>query len=133
MKFAWIHTEKAHYPVTKLCRWLGVTPSGYHAWRQRPESAHTQRDRKLKVLIRASFDTHKSRYGSPRIYGDLQDANEPVSKKRVARLMREDGFKARPRKRFKNTTMSDHDQPVADNVLDRQFTADTVSVRRTPS
>lgn len=129
MKFAWIHTEKAHYPVTKLCRWLGVTPGGYHAWRQRPEAAHTQRDRKLKVLIRASFDAHKSRYGSPRIYEELQDAQEPVSKKRVARLMREEGLKARPRKRFKNTTMSDHDQPAADNVLDRQFTAEAPNQR----
>jgi len=129
VKFAWIHTEKAHYPVTKLCRGLGVTPSGYHAWRQRPESVHTQRDRKLKVLIRASCDAHKSRYGSPRIYGELQDAQEPVRKKRVARLMREDGLKARPWKRFKNTTMRDHDQPVADNLLDRQFTAEAPNQR----
>jgi transposase InsO family protein len=129
VKFAWIHVEKASYPVTKLCRWLGVTPSGYYAWRIRPESAHARRDRQLKVLIHASFDTHKSRYGSPRIYGDLQDAKEPVSKKRVARLMREDGLKARPRKRFKCTTMSDHDQPVADNLLDRQFTADAPNQR----
>lgn len=129
MKFRWIHTEKAEYPVSKLCRWLDVTPSGYYAWCRRPESAHRRRDRQLKVLIRASFDAHKSRYGSPRIYGDLQDAQEPVSKKRVARLMQEDGLKARPRKRFKNTTMSDHDQPVADNVLDRQFTAEAPNQR----
>jgi len=129
VKFAWIHTEKATYPVGKLCRWLGVTPSGYYAWCQRPASGHTQRDRKLKVLIRASFDAHKSRYGSPRIYEELQDAQEPVSKKRVARLMREEGLKARPRKRFKNTTMSDHDQPVADNVLARQFTAEAPNQR----
>jgi len=129
VKFAWIHTEKATYPVSRLCRWLGVTPSGYYAWCQRPVSGHTQRDRQLKVLIRASFDAHKSRYGSPRIYEELQDAREPVSKKRVARLMREEGLKARPRKRFKNTTMSDHDQPVADNVLDRQFTAEAPNQR----
>lgn len=129
MKFAWIHTEKATYPVSKLCRWLGVTPSGYYAWRIRPESAHARRDRHLKVLIRASFEAHKARYGSPRIYGDLQEAKEPVSKKRVVRLMQEDGLKARPRKRFKVTTMSDHDQPVAANLLDRQFTADAPNRR----
>ena len=129
MKFAWIHTEKAHYPVSQLCRWLGVTPSGYYAWRTRPESAHARRDRQLKVLIRASFEAHKARYGSPRIYGDLQEAKEPVSKKRVVRLMQEDGLKARPRKRFKVTTMSDHDQPVADNLLDRQFTAEAPNQR----
>jgi transposase InsO family protein len=112
-----------------LCRWLGVTPSGYYAWRARPESAHARRDRQLKVLIRASFDAHKQRYGSPRIYGDLQGWREPVSRKRVVRLMQEEGLKARPRKRFKRTTMSDHDQPVADNLLDRQFTADAPNER----
>lgn len=129
MKFAWIHTEKAAYPLSKLCRWLGVTRSGYYAWCMRLESAHARRDRQLKVLIRASFEAHKSRYGSPRIYGDLQDAKEPVSKKRVVRLMQEDGLKARPRKRFKVTTMSDHDQPVAANLLDRQFTAEAPNQR----
>jgi putative transposase len=61
VKFAWIHTEKASYPVAQLCRWLGVTPSGYYAWRTRPESAHARRDRQLKVLIRASFDAHTAR------------------------------------------------------------------------
>jgi transposase InsO family protein len=76
-------------------------------WRVRPESAHARRDRHIKVLIRASFEAHKSRSGSPRIYGDLQEAKEPVSKKRVVRLMQEDGLKARPRKRFKCTTLSD--------------------------
>jgi transposase InsO family protein len=129
VKFAWIHTEKATYPLSKLCRWLGVTRSGYYAWRTRPESEHARRDRQLKVLIRASFEAHKARYGSPRIYEDLQEAQEPVSLKRVGRLMREEGLKARPRKRFKCTTMSDHDQPVADNLLDRQFTAEAPNQR----
>jgi transposase InsO family protein len=129
VKFAGIHTEKASYPVAKLCRWLGVTPSGYYAWRTRPESAHARRDRQLTVLIRASFDAHQHRYGSPRIYGDLQEAKEPVSRKRVVRLMQEDGLKARLRKRYKCTTMSDHDQPVAANLLDRQFTAEAPNQR----
>ena len=106
-----------------------MTRSGYYAWRTRPESAHTRRDRQLKVLIHASFEAHKSRYGSPRIHGDLQEAKEPVSRKRIVRLMQEDGLKARPRKRFKCTTMSDHDQPVADNLLQRDFTAERPNQR----
>ena len=65
MKFAWIHTEKATYPLVKLCRWLDVTRSGYYAWRARPESAHARRDRRLKVLVQASFTESKQRYGSP--------------------------------------------------------------------
>jgi putative transposase len=123
VKFAWIQTEKARYPLTKLCRWLGVTPSGFYAWRQRPESTHAREDRRLKVLVQASFAESKQRYGSPRIHEDLIEWAERVSRKRVIRLMQEDGLEARTRKRFKCTTMSEHDQPVAANLLDRQFDA----------
>ena len=123
MKFAWIQTEKASYPLTKLCRWLGVTPSGFYAWRQRPESTRAREDRRLKVLVQASFAESKQRYGSPRIHEDLIEQDEQVSRQRVIRLMQENGLKARTRKRFTLTTMSDHDQPVAANLLDRQFEA----------
>ena len=129
MKFAWIQTEKATYPVTKLCRWLEVTPSGFYAWCARPESAHARDDRRLKVLVHASFDASKQRYGSPRIHEDLIEQDERVSRKRLIRLMQEDGLVARARKRYKLTTMSDHDQPVASNVLDRQFEADAPNQR----
>jgi putative transposase len=123
VKFAWIQTEKATYPLTKLCRWLGVTPSGFYAWRQRPESTHAREDRRLKVLVRASFTASRQRYGSPRIHADLIEQEEHVSRKRLIRLMQEDGLEARARKRFKCTTMSEHDQPVAANLLDRRFEA----------
>ncbi len=129
MKFAWIQTEKASYPLTKLCRWLAVTPSGFYAWRARPESTHARDDRRLKVLVRASFDESKQRYGSPRVHADLLEQHEHVSRKRVVRLMREEGLQARQRKRYKLTTMSDHDQPVAANLLDRDFTAATPNQR----
>jgi putative transposase len=75
------------------------------------------------VLVRASFDASRQRYGSPRIHEDLIEQDERVSRKRVIRLMQEDGLEARARKRFKHTTMSDHDQPVAANLLDRRFEA----------
>ncbi len=123
MKFAWIQTEKATYPLTKLCRWLGVTRSGFYAWCQRPESPRTREDRRLKVLVRASFAASKQRYGSPRVHEDLLEQDEHVSRKRIIRFMQEDGLVARVRKRFKCTTMSDHDQPVAANLLDRRFEA----------
>ena len=112
-----------------MCQALGVSSSGYYAWARRPESAHAQRDRQLRVLVRASFDASKHRYGSPRIHEDLLEQQERVSRKRVIRLMQEDGLQARARKRFKCTTMSDHDQPVAANLLDRQFTADAPNRR----
>jgi putative transposase len=70
--------------------------------------------------VRASFDASKQRYGSPRIHEYLLEQEVRVSRKRVIRLMQEDGLKARARTRFKCTTRSDHDQPVAANLLDRQ-------------
>ena len=106
-----------------------MSPSGFYAWAGRPESARAQRDRHLKVLVRTSFTTSEQRYGSPRIHEDLLEQAERVSRKRVIRLMQADGLKARLRKRFKCTTMSDHDQPVAANLLDRQFTAERPNQR----
>ncbi|MBI3049838.1 MAG: IS3 family transposase [Acidobacteria bacterium] len=103
--------------------------SGFYAWSRRPESAHAQRDRRLKVLVRTSFEASKHRYGSPRIHRDLLEQQERVSRKRVIRLMQEDGLQARPRKRFKCTTISDPDQPVAANLLDRAFTAEAPNQR----
>jgi putative transposase len=100
-----------------------VSPSGFYASRVRPESAHAQTDRRLRVLVRASFDQRRQRYGSPRIHEDLIEQEERVSRKRVIRLMQEDRLEARARKRLKGTTMSDHDQPVAPNLLHRRFEA----------
>ena len=108
---------------------LQVSPSGFYASRGRPESAHAIADRRLRVLVHASFEDSKHRYGSPRIYEDLIEQEERVSRKRLVRLMQEDGLRARLRKRYKVTTMSDHDQPVAANLLDRQFDADAPNQR----
>ena len=123
MTFAWIAAEKAEFPITRLCRTLHVSPSGFYASRARPESTHARDDRRLRVLVRASFAESKQRYGSPRVHEDLLEQHEHVSRKRVVRLMQEAGLQARLRKRYKVTTMSDPDQPVAANLLDRDFTA----------
>ena len=79
--------------------------------------------------MRASFDERKQRYGSPGVHEDLIELQERVSRKRVVRLMQEAGLQARLRKRYKHTTMSDHDQPVAGNLLDRQFEAEAPNQR----
>ena len=123
MRFTFIAAKKAEHTVSILCRCLRVTRSGFYAWQRRPESIHARDDRRLTVLVRASFEESKQRYGSPRIHEDLIEQDEHVSRKRVVRLMQEDGLQARARKRYKITTMSDHDQPVAANLLDRQFEA----------
>ena len=108
MRFAFIHTEKARCTVQALCRALDVSPSGFYAWCRRPESAHAQRDRQLRVLIRASHEASRYRYGSPRVHEDLIEQGVPISRKRVVRLMRAEGLTARVRKRFK---MYDHERP----------------------
>ncbi len=129
MRFTWIAAEKAEFSVTDCCRALRVSPSGFYAWQQRPESARAGRDRQLRVQIRASYTASRGRYGRPRVWRDLHEAGEHVSEKRVGRLMREEGLRARARKRFRSTTMSEHDQPVAANVLARQFAAERPNQR----
>jgi putative transposase len=129
VKFAWIAAEKASFTVSQLCRALHVSLSGYYAWTKRPESAHARRDRQVRVLVRESFEASRHRYGSPRVHRDLLEQDVRVSRKRVVRLMQEDRLQARARKRFKCTTMSDHDQPVAANLLARDFTAEAPNQR----
>jgi putative transposase len=123
MRFAFIAAEKARHRVVILCRCLRVTRSGFYAWRRRAPSAHARRDEQLRVKVRAFFAASGHRYGRPRIWKDLVEDGEAVSPKRVARLMQEDGLQGRARKRFTLTTMSDHDNPIAANLLDRQFVA----------
>lgn len=110
MTFALINARKAIFPIATMCRVLGVSCSGFYAWARRRECAHAQQDRRLRVLVRASFEESDQRYGSPRIHRDLLEQHIGVSRKRVIRLMQEDGLKARVRKRFTCTTQSDHGQ-----------------------
>ena len=129
MKFALVDAEKASIPVAALCRILKVSRSGYYAWSKRPESAHAARDRQLRVHVHASFEASRQRYGSPRVWEDLVEEKIPVSRKRVARLMREDGLRARKRKRYRSTAVPEGEQPVAANLLNREFTAEAPNQR----
>ena len=85
--FAWIDAEKAEFPITKLCQYSAGPPSGFYAARGRPESARTQTDLRLRVLVRASFDESHQRYGSPRIHEVSSEQGERADRKRVIRLM----------------------------------------------
>ena len=82
MRFRFIAVEKVDHSITMLCRCLRVTRSGFYAWRRRPESTHARDDCRLKVLVRASFEESKHRYGSPRVHEDLLEQHEHVSRKR---------------------------------------------------
>lgn len=123
MRFAFISTEKALYPVVALCCALDVTTSGYYAWLQRPKSSHAKRDDVLKVKVRAIHEESGKRYGEPRIFEALKTGGESTSHKRVARIMKEEQLVARKVKRFIATTNSNHDFKVPENLLNREFTA----------
>lgn len=129
MRFAFIAAKKAEHRISVLCRCLCVTRSGFYAWSRRPLSARARQDVQLRVQVRASFEASHGRYGSPRIWEDLREDGHAVSRKRVVRLMQEEGLRARMPKRFNVTTMSDHQDPIAANVLNRQFAADAPNQR----
>ncbi len=123
MKFGFIQTEKATYPVRVLCRTLLVSTSGFYAWCRRGLSRRAQGDAALKVEIRAAHAASGKTYGSPRIHEDLKADGQYVGRKRVARLMREEGIEGQRKRRFRVTTDSRHSLPVAGNQLNRNFTA----------
>jgi putative transposase len=123
MSFALIDAKRAEASVETACAALGVSASGFYAWKSRPASARQNKDMILLAHIRADFATSKETYGSPRMHVELNENGVVVGRHRVARLMSENGMKARQKTRFKKTTDSDHGGPVATNVLDQDFTA----------
>ena len=106
-----------------MCRVLGVSASGYHAWRTRGASERQRDDSQLSRSITCIFDKHKGTYGSPRVRMVLSNEGRQVSRKRVARLMRQHGLTARAPRRWVRTTDSDHALPIAKNLLERDFRA----------
>jgi transposase InsO family protein len=104
-----------------MCRVLAVSRAGFYAAQHRAPSPRAQRDQALRLKIRAAHTTSRRRYGAPRVHAELQAQGEQVAKKRVARLMREDGLAGRRPRRFVRTTDSRHADPIAPNVLDRRF------------
>jgi putative transposase len=115
----------AEFPITVLCRVLEVSRAGFYASIGRPPPPRAGEDEKLAVLVREAHEKSRKTYGSLRVQAELADVHGVyVSRKRIIRLMQQQGLKARVRKRFKCTTNSNHDQPVAANLLDRNFQAD---------
>jgi transposase InsO family protein len=123
VKFPFIDAEKASYPIAILCRALQVSRAGFYAWIGRPPSPRAVEDRRLSVLVREAHERSRKTYGSPRVHAELAAHEVFVSRKRVIRLMQAEKIVARQRRRYRCTTMSDHDQPVAANLLDRNFEA----------
>lgn len=111
-------------PKARVCRLLDVPRSSYYEQRSRRPSRRALVNAILRAHIRAEFERSHRRYGSPRITRALRKRNVYASRKHVARLMRADGLVARSKKRFRVTTQSDHDHPIAPNLLKRDFSAE---------
>ena len=117
-----VDSEKAAFPVSALCTAVGVSRSAYYAWCRSTPSQRTLANERLLAEIRAIHVENESRYGSPRICDELKERGHSVGKHRVARLMQENGIRARLRPRFRRTTDSKHSLPIAPNLLERNFT-----------
>ena len=123
MKYAWIEDQREHYGLDELCRVLDVSVSGYRAWQRGGKPGRKRlTDAQMLVLIQAIHLEFKGSYGSPRMTKELRARGYPASKPRVERLMNENGIQAKHKRRYKVTTDSKHNLPVAPNLLEREFT-----------
>lgn len=123
MRFAFIDSEKASYPLRILCRVLQVSKSGYYAWLRRGPSERALQDERLRPKVVAAFERGRGVYGSIRVQQELVDQGFEIGRRRVARLMAEMGLVGLAARRFQTTTDSNHAKPIAPNVLDRDFQA----------
>jgi hypothetical protein len=122
-RFRFVEAEAAQFPVSLLCRAVGVTRQGFYAWKRRPPSARELADRELAERIRQIYSASEGIYGGPRIYSELKlGEGIAVGKKRVARLMRELGIRgADGRRGGPRTTVRDPKRPAAPDLVDRDF------------
>jgi len=121
VKYACIERFRSEFPIVLMCRVLDVSMGAYYAWRRREQGAREREDAWLLHQIRVLFKKFKRRYGSQRIFEELRALGIRTSRKRVERLMREAELRARWKRRFVATTNSEHDEPIAPNLLDRRF------------
>lgn len=121
--FDFVRANHADHAVSTMCRVLGLSTSGYYAWRSRPPSARARKDRVLRDRIREIHQDSRGTYGMPRIHAQLQREGVRVARKRVARLMREQGLQGASRRRFVVTTRRGKERPAPD-LVDRDFSAD---------
>jgi transposase InsO family protein len=121
MRYQFIEGHRQEFPTRLMCRVLEVSTGGYYEWRRRPPSARQERSEALAAEIKVIHREVKARYGSPRIHAELAARGEPCCVNTVARLMRQLGVAAKTRRKFRCTTDSNHDRPIAENVVDRKF------------
>ena len=124
MKYRFISDHQETFKVGRMCKTLNVSRSGYYAWRRRPDSSRTIENRALLDKIHIYHAASHGIYGAVKIHQDLVDEGISCGKNRVARLMRKAGIRSRTKKKFKATTNSRHNFPVAPNLLNQKFFVD---------
>jgi putative transposase len=124
MKYQFIAEYQQEYPITTMCRVLSVSVSGYYAWRKRTPSLHSREDAQLAEKVKKAFQDNRCVYGSPRVHAELRAQGLHCARKRVARLMREQGLCAQRPGHRTTTTHSDKNAQVAPNLLRRDFHAE---------
>ena len=124
MRYAFIRDHRDEFRVTKMCEVLEVSRGGFYTWLRSPESERSHANRALLTEIRIAFDRSRQTYGSPRLAIELNESGVSCSENRVARLMRLGGIRAVSKRKYRVTTNSKHKHPVAENLLNRQFSAD---------
>ncbi len=130
MRFTFIAGHTPEFHVTTMCRVLLVSKAGYYAWVQRPPSAHDVDDAQLAEAITEIHRASRRTYGSPRVHEELKAQGQQHGEKRVARIMHEEGLRAKTPRRFQVTTDSNHTHPIAPNTLDRQFAVEDTAPDR---
>jgi len=126
VRYACIEGHREEFAVLLMCRVLEVTRSGFYTWRRSEPSARARMEVRLRVEVRAIHGMSRGRYGSPRVHAELRQRGVAVSRKRVARLMREEGLRGKKRRRFVVTTNSRHAYPTAPNRLARKFAVEEI-------
>lgn len=121
MKYRFISDHRGIFKVGRMCTILDVSRSGYYSWRNRPESPRKKENRKLVAQIKVIHGQKRKIYGSPRIHRELKEKGFSCSRNRVARIMRLEGIRAVVPRKFKATTDSKHNLPVAPNLLKQDF------------
>jgi len=121
VKFEFIRAEKANFPIELLCSVLDVSRSGYYAWLDRGQSKRSQTNAALLTEVRAIHSQSRGAYGAPRVHRELRRRGFRVNRKRVERLMRQDGLRGRKKRRYKVTTLSTHELKRFENKLNREF------------
>lgn len=116
-----MRAHQAFYSVRRICQLLGVSPSGYYAWSQRTQSHRQRADGRLQEQIRRVHERSRGTYGAPRVHAELATEGVCVSRKRVARLMREAGLQGASRRRWPTTTLRDKSVRPAPDLVDRNF------------